>query len=168
MTCTKRALIFPRLSGRIISESESMCPLASKVCMIEIVELWMRVSMGNMQAAHSLSLAPDMERSAINRAYYAAFAAAHAICLHYGQIPRVEYRTWTHEKLPGTLFEAATNQGGIQRQHDQTLRLGLERCRQHRLIADYCPEISVDRAACKEALRLAGQVVNNARRLFNA
>jgi len=136
--------------------------------MVEIAVQWMRVSIGNMQAAHALFTMRDLERSAINRAYYAAFAAAHAICLHYRQIPRAVYQTWTHEKLPDTLFKTVTNQGGVPRHHAQTLRLGLEQCRQHRGIADYRPETEVDREACKEALRLAGQVVNNARRLVNA
>lgn len=81
-------------------------------------------------------------RSAISRAYYAAFSAAHAALIGVGCDPRPGLGTWAHAQLPELIRVQMAKRLGKPAARDAAHRLAL--CRTVRYAADYDPREDLD------------------------
>lgn len=103
-----------------------------------------------------------------SRAYYAAFAASHAILLKLGHsTPREDQGTWNHKTLPTAFVNDLQRTGKVREKWRlQQISRDLSRLRQYREIADYLPGWSLDAQTAglrlsdaKSILRLAEQLI---------
>lgn len=122
----------------------------------------------NMEAARLL-FDQKKWRSAISRAYYAAFASAHAIGLHAGEKPRPPFGTWTHRSLPGVLHQGIRRIAGEDRRSLRSVLVRhLEQVQRMRGIADYQPMVIVGREEARDSIHQAARIVSNARSMIDA
>jgi uncharacterized protein (UPF0332 family) len=116
---------------------------------------WLGLARGSLQASNALGT--SQTRSTVSRAYHAAFAAAHAVLLHFGDEPREFLRTWSHKTVPDALRACLARNAPdpvakVYKQHVLELRNMRER-------ADYQPEASVSETDATEAVRRARTIV---------
>lgn len=122
---------------------------------METSDDWLRAAQDIMLA--TLSLAEHHPRSAVSRAYFAAYAAVHAILLHSGEQPPSR-GNWSHDGLAEhvrvVLQRLRRNdssfRGAIQMKKD------VSDLRNYRVRADYSPTSTIDAA---EAVRRARNVL---------
>ena len=125
---------------------------------------WLGLASSNLSTARTVREADP--RSACSRAYYAAYAAGHAILLHARELPREGLGTWAHADLP-LAVKAVLNRGTLPcgQQPAASAKIQLECCRALRVDADYSPARAVKSAQAYDACRHAGAVVALAERM---
>lgn len=125
----------------------------------------MSMAIDNLEAAHELKKGGRF-RSAVSRAYYAAFAAGHALGLHAGAKPRASEQTWEHARLPNVVHQCL-----LPVVRDRHLALSVKQylveCRRLRVQSDYIPLSVVDRQTVDKALHLARKFVGTVRRVVD-
>lgn len=125
------------------------------------------VAIDNMEAAQLL-LEQHKWRSAVSRAYYAAFSAAHAIGRHAGEQPRPVMGTWKHASITSVLYASLRRLAGAKSPLPWLLVSYLERVRDHRGFADYQPATRLDGQTARDVVHEAAQIASCARRMINA
>jgi uncharacterized protein (UPF0332 family) len=98
-------------------------------------------------------------RSAVSRAYYAAFSKVTAMLLRLGERPPNGWSNWKHKPLVGVLRSALTRSGVAPARTKEILH-NLRASYSMRLDADYQPGRTVDRNVAQESLRKAAIVMN--------
>lgn len=106
-------------------------------------------------------------RASVSRAYYAAFAAVHAVLLGLGRSsPRSRFGTWSHETLPDTLVNDLQLSGKLPKgQRSSDLTRKLRALKSDREIADYAPGLEIGIEDAVKSLRSASAFRDLARRL---
>jgi len=125
-------------------------------------EDWMRIALDNLDAAHLIG--EKHTRSAVSRAYYAAYSAAHAILISLGEAPPSK-GNWGHANV-GLHLQAVMTRGEKRGDIQRAFRQDLNNARNYRIAADYGAGIAVERGDWHEARRCAGRVVHAARRVM--
>lgn len=125
---------------------------------------WLRMASSNLSTARAIRETDP--RSSCSRAYYAAYAAGHALLLHVGEVPRESLGTWAHQDLPDAV-KSVLGRGTVPvgSQPAALAKIHLERCRARRLDADYSPDRTVAPTFAYDACRQAGAVVALAERM---
>lgn len=126
-------------------------------------------------ANENLAAAQDLRRdghyrSAVSRAYYAAFSAAHAIALRNGDAPPVDPGTgvrranWSHDSIVN-LYAGHIGRDKEPSKKVQRLRgRSLARLFSDRLRADYQPRATIDEEVTIGAMSSAKGIVEYVRR----
>ncbi len=119
----------------------------------------MSVAVTNFEAALSLAKGGH-NRSAVSRAYYAAFAAVHSLLLHLDATPRPEFGTWAHATLPGALRAALSGRMRDRLRADPTeYSRMLAEAYSGRQAADYNPQADVSSDFVRRSLGRCGALV---------
>jgi uncharacterized protein (UPF0332 family) len=114
---------------------------------------WAELAQQGFDAA-SLLQARSRHRACVSRAYYAAFAKITGALIEAGQTPRPHYGTWSHTALAGLVHRHLLNSAAAA----GNLAYAIERLYQLRLMADYQPDVDVNRRVSLRATGLMGQV----------
>ena len=115
---------------------------------------WDQISRENLLAAKSLSQ-DSRWRSAVSRAYYAAYASVSGALEGLAQFPRDRYGP-SHDLLPILVMTYLTTIGFFDR---RKVAAASRRLYRYRIAADYEPPMTVDRDFAATALRDASFIV---------
>jgi uncharacterized protein (UPF0332 family) len=118
---------------------------------------WLGVATDNQTAALRLARA-GCHRSAVSRAYYAAYAAVHGLLLHFERSPGNK-GTWTHTALPGELRTALAPVRDRLAQPPPHYEDILQKAYNARRLADYNPSLTVDARTSDTAIRNCDRLV---------
>jgi uncharacterized protein (UPF0332 family) len=124
--------------------------------MDETVENWWKMAQDARDAA-GVCLRSRHYRSAVSRAYYAAFSALTAELLRRGAAPRTGFGTWSHAALPRFAQEQLRRPLGVDVARD--VRQMASRCYKLRQIADYVPAIDVAAQEARLCLRYTAAIM---------
>lgn len=118
-------------------------------------ENWHELAQQALEAAKTLTI--RRWRAMANRTYYALFAETHARLIAAGIRPRLRPGTWRHAELPGLVRNhlMATLGRSEALRWSQTLRMA----RQVREIADYQPQLAVDRPTLLKVYERVGVLI---------
>lgn len=108
---------------------------------------WMDVAREAMDAARIL-FERGLWRSSVNRAYYAAHAAAHAMAVHFGVSQPQTRNNWSHKELPGALWDAL-RKSKESKENSQHFIQQLAACAHNRVTADYRAGLSCSESMAK-------------------
>lgn len=121
-------------------------------------EFWARAAEGGLSAAKVLMQGGSAHaRSAVSRAYYAAFSAVTAALLQAGHRPRHRLGTWSHADLPRVAQAGLVQRLGFGRCKDVKSRL--EVGYKMRVAADYEVGLSVDDETARRAVSGASAIL---------
>lgn len=116
---------------------------------------WRDIAMENEEAAKEL-LRAGRFRSAVSRAYYAAYATVTGKLVDAGAIPRTDESNPSHKALP---LMVEGNLPGLSPWQRRDLKATTRRLYNTRLDADYRSRVNVDKAVAARSLAELGRAM---------
>lgn len=123
---------------------------------------WLNSARESIAAAQSAI--KEFPRSAVSRAYFAAYAATHAILLHSNETPP-QRGNWAHGGLGQQLATVLARGAGLDRRIALLMRKCVDDCYNCRIQADYGPHLVMGEPIARSATRHARQVLLLAERM---